>query len=96
MHATRKQQRTHSMPWLGQDTRLTLAERIMAACSLHFCAGLQAVQNTGSKDWPAGTYDVVISNANMKDIKYTWGWTYNHAADGNASGTITLVRHSAC
>nr|QOL01083.1 putative extracellular protein CSOL_013 [Pseudococcomyxa simplex] len=58
----------------------------------HYSASINvAVQNTGSKDWPAGTYDVVISNANLIDIKNTWGWTYNHAADGDASGTITLA-----
>ena len=82
--------------WLGHDTRLVIAERTMGQCSLHFCAGLQAVENTGSKDWPAGTYDVVISNPNMIDTKGTWGWASSHAADGTVAGTITLVRHSAC
>ncbi len=53
---------------------------------------LQALDNSGSEDWPAGTYNLSITNSNMLDMKQTWGWDFTRAtADGTAFGTITLV-----
>ncbi|CAL8461994.1 g1525 [Coccomyxa elongata] len=53
---------------------------------------LQALDNSGSEDWPAGTYNLSITNPNLLDMKQTWGWKVTRAAaDGTAFGTITLT-----
>lgn len=57
-----------------------------------FCVhSLQALENTGSTDWPAETYNVTISNPNMVSVKKSWGWNLTRMADGTAAGTMTLV-----
>ena len=57
---------------------------------------MQALENTGSEEWAPGTYNVTIVNANVINVTDSWGWSFDHADNGSASGTLTLVRLLAC
>ncbi|BDA41282.1 hypothetical protein COCOBI_02-0620 [Coccomyxa sp. Obi] len=69
---------------------LTLIPNTWAAGNNYSASMNLNLDNSGSEDWPPGTYNLTITNPNMLDMKQTWGWDFTSAAHGTASGTITV------